>query len=178
MVALVDPGALSRPRYRAPVPTGRLVAIYVSPEAGAPMEARDAVDATAGGGLTGDRYGRARGTYSGQRRPDHERGVTLIAVEAVAAAAAEARIPLDPSETRRNLVVAGIDPTDLNARVGREVRVGRVVLRVVDLADPCTHLERLTRPGVRAALVDRGGLRCEVVVGGRLAVGDEVTTPD
>lgn len=142
------------------------------------MEARDAVDAAAGGGLRGDRYGAAQGTYSGQRRPDHERGVTLIAAEAVAAAAAEAQIPLDPSETRRNLVVAGVDPAALNALVGREVRIGTVVLRVVDLADPCTHLERLTRPGVRVALLERGGLRCEIVTGGRLVVGDTVTAPD
>jgi MOSC domain-containing protein YiiM len=159
------------------VSAGRLVAIYVTPTAGAPMEARDAVDATAGGGLTGDRYGAAVGTYSGQRRPDHERGVTLIAAEAVAAAAAEAQIPLDPSETRRNLVVAGIDPADLDAGVGRELRVGPVVLRGTDLADPCTHLERLTRPGVRVALLGRGGLRCEIVTGGRLTVGDAVMLP-
>ena len=62
-----------------------------------------AVDATAGGGLTGDRYGAAVGTYSGQRRPDHERGVTLIAAEAVASTHCHATlvvelIQIEPTE--------------------------------------------------------------------------------
>ena len=35
---------------------GRLVAIYVTPAASAPMEARDRIDALAGAGLRGDRY--------------------------------------------------------------------------------------------------------------------------
>jgi len=153
---------------------GRLVAIFVTPEAGAPMEPRAEVVATAGAGLVGDRYDSASGTFSGQRRPDHERGVTLIAAEAIAAVVA-AGVPLEAAETRRNLVVEGIDPADLNALVGAELRVGEVVLRGTDLAHPCAYLEGLTRPGVRGALEGRAGLRCEIVTGGTLRIGDPVT---
>ena len=156
-----------------PLGPGRLVAIFVTPEAGAPMASRAEVVATAGAGLAGDRYDSASGTFSGQRRPDHERGVTLIAAEAIAAAV-DAGVPLEAAETRRNLVVEGIDPADLNALVGAELRVGEVVLRGTDLAHPCAHLEGLTRPGVRGALEGRAGLRCEIVAGGALRVGDPV----
>ena len=43
--------------------------------------------------------------------------------------------------------------------------------------EPCNHLQRLTRPGVLRGLVHRGGLRADIVRGGRIAVGDEVTIP-
>ena len=46
---------------------GSVVGIFVAPAAGAPMEARDEVEAIAGTGLAGDRYADAVGTYSGHR---------------------------------------------------------------------------------------------------------------
>ena len=62
----------------------------------------------------------------------------------------------------------------LNHLVGRTFRVGGVVLRGFKLAEPCTYLEGLTRPGVRRALVHRAGLRAEILEGGTISVGDAV----
>ncbi len=151
---------------------GRLVAIYVAPEAGAPMQRRDEVEAVAGCGLTGDRYATAAGTYSGTRVPDEQRAVTLIEREAIEAARTEAGIPLDEHETRRNLVTVGVP---LNHLVDREFAVGPVRLRGVNLSEPCVILEQGTRPGVRRALIHRGGLRAEILEGGPVQVGDVVT---
>jgi len=151
---------------------GELVAIFVAPVGGAPMEARDEVEAVAGRGLAGDRYLDADGTYSGTRIPDDQRAVTLIEQEAVAAARAEEQFELGAGETRRNLVTSGVP---LNHLVGREFRVGTARLRGVKLAEPCAYLEGKTRPGVRAALVHRGGLRAEILEGGTLRLGDRIT---
>jgi MOSC domain-containing protein YiiM len=52
------------------------------------------------------------------------------------------------------------------------------VLRGRRLAEPCSHLASLTRPGVSRALVHRGGLRADVVAGGVLRVGDPITVVD
>jgi hypothetical protein len=41
-------------------------------------------------------------------------------------------------------------------------------------AEPCNHLQGLTYPGVLRGLVHRGGLRADIVSGGRIAVGDEI----
>jgi MOSC domain-containing protein YiiM len=150
---------------------GRVVAIYVAPAAGAPMEPRDEVEAVAGSGLTGDRYARAAGTYSGTRVPDAKRAVTLIEREAIDAARAEGGIRLDEPETRRNLVTVGVP---LNHLVDREFTVGSVRLRGVNLSEPCAYLEQSTRPGVRGALIHRGGLRAEILEGGPVRVGDLV----
>jgi MOSC domain-containing protein YiiM len=40
--------------------------------------------------------------------------------------------------------------------------------------EPCAHLQRLTAPGVLRGLVHRGGLRADIVRGGRIARGDEI----
>ena len=150
---------------------GRLVAIYVAPVGGAPMEARDRVDALAGTGLRDDRYATGTGTYSGTGRG--ARDVTLIEREAVDAVRTEdGTIDVREDQTRRNLVTEGVA---LNHLVGRTFRVGSIRMRGVRLAEPCDYLEQLTgRVGVRAALVHRGGLRAEILDDGELRVGDEV----
>jgi hypothetical protein len=150
---------------------GHVVAIFVAPAAGAPMEARGRVDAVAGAGLTGDRYATDTGTYSGTRIDDALRAVTLIEREAIVAAQTEAGIPLDEGETRRNLVTVGVP---LNHLVGQEFTVGPVRMRGVNLSEPCAYLEGLTRVGVRGALIHRGGLRAEILSGGPIGVGDRI----
>ena len=62
----------------------------------------------------------------------------------------------------------------LNDLVGRRFRVGDVECEGRRLCDPCSYLEKLTEPGVLKGLVDRGGLRADILRGGRIAVGDDV----
>ena len=154
---------------------GRLVAIYLAPVAGAPMEARAAITTRAGAGLEGDRYALGRGKYSDTNRGP--RDVTLIEREAVDAVRTEDDgIPVDERETRRNLVTQGVA---LNHLVGRTFRVGDVRMRGVKLAEPCAYLEQLTGLiGVRAALVHRGGLRAAILDDGELRVGDLIAPTD
>lgn len=155
---------------------GEIVGIYVAPSAGQPMEARTAVTAEAQRGFTGDRYAEQTGTYSQDTRVP--RDVTLIEREAVEAVNAELRardggdVEIAEAETRRNLVTSGVP---LNHLVGHTFRVGSLRLRGVKLAEPCAYLEQLLgKPGVREAFVHRGGLRCEVLEGGEVSVGDAV----
>jgi MOSC domain-containing protein YiiM len=151
---------------------GNVVGIYIASGEGEPMQSRVSVRAIAGRGLEGDRYALEAGKYSGVRRSDAERAVTLIEREAVQDAVAEHSIELAESETRRNIVTEGIR---LNHLVGEEFVVGDVRMRGVDLAHPCTYLEGLTRPGVRVSLVDRGGLRAEILDDGDIKVGDPIS---
>jgi MOSC domain-containing protein YiiM len=150
--------------------SGRVVAIFVAPGAGAPMEARDTVDAVASIGLTGDRYALGTGKYSATNRGP--RDVTLIEREAVDAVRDETGIAVTEADTRRNVVTEGVP---LNHLVGRTFRVGGVTLRGLRLSEPCAYLEQLTRlDGLNRAFMHRGGLRAEVVDGGELRVGDPV----
>jgi MOSC domain-containing protein YiiM len=151
---------------------GRLVAIYVAVGAGAPMEAREHVGATAGVGLDGDRYANGTGTYSGTGRG--ARDVTLIERESIDAVRSpdDSGVEVREDETRRNLVTEGVS---LNHLVGRTFRVGDVRMRGVRLSEPCLYLEQHTGlAGVHAAFVHRGGLRAEVLDDGELRVGASI----
>ena len=150
--------------------TGRLVGIYTTAEAGAALAPSTEVRAIEGDGLEGDRYASKVGTYSGRAGPHRE--VTFIEREVIAAVVDEAGVELAEHETRRNLVTEGVP---LHHLIGKTFRVGDVVFRGVKSCPPCAYLEKLTRAGVRAALENRGGLRAEVVQGGTLRIGDEIT---
>jgi MOSC domain-containing protein YiiM len=148
---------------------GRLVGIFVAPRAGAPMIACATIAARAGVGLAGDRYALVTGTYSARGRGP--RDVTLIEREAVNAVRAGG-LDVTEAETRRNLVTEGVP---LDRLVGCTFRIGAVRVRGLGLAEPCAYLEQLTRlPGVREALVHRGGLRAELLDDGELRVGDVI----
>lgn len=117
------------------------------------------VQAVAGKGLEGDRHFHADGAPAGQ-------ALTLVSAENVEA------VGLAPGETRRQVTVRGVD---LNGLVGKRFRVGEVECFGVELCEPCSHLEELTRPGIIKELVHRAGINADVVVGGAIRIGDSVT---
>ena len=116
-----------------------------------------------------------RGTAHRHLRRAGGRHITLIEREAIDAVNEEGDVTIVASETRRNLVTDGVP---LNHLVGRELRVGDVVLRGVRLNEPCVYLESMTRTGVRQAMLHRCGLRAEVVTGGVIRPGDRIVAFD
>ena len=153
------------------MPAGKLIAIAIAREARGTMESVELIVAVAGEGLVGDRYGTGIGAaqFQGRRKPENE--VTLIAREAIEAAIDESNLPITHLDTRRNLLTEGVP---LNELVNRTFRVGPVVLRALELCEPCGYLERRTYAGIKSALKNRGGLRCCVVEGGAVQVGDKI----
>jgi MOSC domain-containing protein YiiM len=146
--------------------TGRVEAINIAAELEGECRPVEAVEALAGQGLRGDRY------FSDAPREQGEaRDITLIQAEALEGLLEEHGIELSGAESRRNVLTRGID---LNALVGRRFTVGEAECVGIELCEPCNHLQKMTQPGVLRGLVHRGGLRADVVRGGRIAVGDTV----
>jgi hypothetical protein len=145
---------------------GSVAGLLVAPNAESPLGRVDAVDAVAGRGLEGDRYYEGRGTFSGRGR-----GYELTLVESEVLDS----IDLPWEQARRNIVTRGIA---LNALVGHRFKVGDVECIGRRLAEPCAHLEKLSRPGLLRPLVHRAGLRADILQGGRITVGDEVAAAD
>jgi MOSC domain-containing protein YiiM len=141
---------------------GRVEGIFIGPERTLPGPVEH-VRAVAGRGLDGNRY------FYEQAPPG--RALTLIAAEALEAMAAETGVEITAAESRRNVLTRGID---LNALVGARFRVGGVECLGIELCEPCTTLESLTKPGVIKGLVHRGGLNADIVTDGEIAVGDAV----
>lgn len=149
---------------------GKLIAIYITESAALPMQEVHQVRAQPGAGLEGDRYFNQQGSFSKPNQPDRE--VTLIEFEAIQALKEEEGIELAPGDARRNLVTQDVP---LNHLVGKEFRVGEVLLKGIRLCEPCGHLAKLTHPEVRPALIHRGGLRAQVLSGGVIQAGDPIT---
>jgi MOSC domain-containing protein YiiM len=149
------------------VQMGCVVGVYLGESSGLPMRSVESAVAVPGQGLLGDRYQAGTGEWSYDARLYDD--VTLIAVEALAAAAAEFGVRLEAGLSRRNLETRGVD---LDALIGRLFRVGEVELRGERPCEPCRYLDRVTGQAAKDALQSRGGLRAMVIIGGRLRVGD------
>ena len=142
---------------------GTVAGILIGPAAEASLVQVDAAEALPGRGLAGDRYAAGVGTFSA---PGRGYELTLVEGEVLD------EIQLSWEDARRNIVTTGIS---LNALVGKTFRVGPVECVGRRLAEPCAHLERLARPGLLRPLVHRGGLRADILSGGMVSIGDEIS---
>jgi MOSC domain-containing protein YiiM len=137
--------------------SGTVVQIAVSPEKNALPGTVAEIEVSAEG-VVGDRYAAAG-------------DITLIEEEALAAFTAETGLELSHEESRRQVLTRGVRLNDL---VGKRFRVGAVECVGRELCEPCSHLQSMTRDGVLRGMVHRAGLNADIVVPGRIAVGDEV----
>ena len=162
LVARLDLGLPTVEPYGHGPAVGSVVGLLVAPDAEQPLVRVGSVNAVAGRGLEGDRYFDGRGTFSGTGR-----GYELTFVEAEVLD----EVDLSWEQARRNVVTRGIA---LNGLVGRRFTVGTVECVGRRLAEPCSHLEKLARPGLLRPLVHRAGLRADVLRDGKISVGDSV----
>jgi MOSC domain-containing protein YiiM len=150
--------------------SGSVVSIHFAAEPAQAMSSTASVELVAGKGVAGDRYFHQRGTYSKKHGPDRE--VTLIEEEALLAAERDYGVVVRGADTRRNIVTRGVA---LNHLVGRAFKLGGATLEGIKLCEPCGHLAKLLNSErAREALVHRGGLRCRVVAGAVVNVGDVI----
>ena len=162
LVARLDLRLSTDDPYGSRWTSGSVVGLLLAPDAEQPLVAVDSVRAVAGRGLDGDRYFDGRGTFSGTGR-GYE--LTLVDEQALE------DVDLSWEEARRNIVTRGIA---LNALVGRRFAIGTAECVGRRLAEPCAHLERLTRPGIIRPLVHRAGLRADILRDGEIALGDTI----
>jgi MOSC domain-containing protein YiiM len=135
-----------------------VVAIHLGEERNPELWRVESVRAVAGKGLEGDRYFFVDGAEPG-------RALTLVEEEAVE------DVGLAPGATRRQVTTRGVRLNDL---VGKRFRVGEVECYGVELCEPCSHLERMTRPGIMRELVHRAGINADILTDGTISVGDAV----
>lgn len=153
-------------------PMPSLIEILIASSPSSPMIAQASARAVPGLGLEGDRYFDGTGTFSPDTtKPDFE--LTLIEKEKIEAFARESGLPFTAALARRNLVTEGVD---LNAMVGREFQIGDVQVRGIRLCEPCNYLAKITFPETLKGLVQKGGLRAQVLTEGTLRPGDPIVT--
>lgn len=121
------------------------------------------VELVAGMGIPGDRFFGWKADYKGQ--------VTLIDHAVIDDIRLHSENPdLPPTAFRRNVVTSGID---LNRLVGRAFRLGDTLLEGTQKCAPCYWMdEACGKAGTEKLMHDRGGLRCKVLTGGALHLGE------
>ena len=137
---------------------GKLIGIARATHVRDDMEELDATEVTQAAGVEGDRRGAVKGAQ-----------VTVLAKEDWEAACAELGTSLPWVTRRSNFLVEGVA---LPHVVGAEFSIGDVVLIVREETNPCSMMEK-AKSGLREALTPdwRGGIRCDVVKGGKLSLG-------
>jgi len=120
------------------------------------------IECVAGRGIKGDRFFDFKANYKGQ--------ATFFSQEVFAALCAELRLSgKSPGETRRNIVVTGLE---LNSLVGREFELQGVKFRGVAECSPCHWMDHAFAPGAETFLKNRGGLRVQILTDGKLRVDE------
>ena len=139
------------------------------PEPAPQGEVRGSVTVRAGLGIVGNPSCNA---------PAHRRSsVTLLAVESLEAVAAGLGVPatFQPVAARRNVVLRGADVEALRGRrFTLDSGAGPVAFQGHRPANPCAWMDVVLAPGAFRAMRGRGGVRCEPLTDGILALGPAV----
>ena len=104
------------------------------------------------------------------------RQVTLIARERWNLAVQSMGMHIDPIQRRANVLVAGIDLENTHSRI---LQVGGCRLLIRGETRPCERMDEAV-PGLQNALDAHwgGGAFAEIIQGGEISVGDNVTWED
>ena len=143
--------------------TGTVEWIGLRPEKKAELLEVKRVRVVLSKGLVGDHYKGSSG----------KREVTLIQKEHLnAVASILKKNTIDPSLTRRNLVISGIN---LQALKDQRFTIGEeVVLETTGLCHPCSRMEQNLGPGGYNAMRGHGGITTKVIKEGTIKKGDTV----
>jgi len=98
--------------------------------------------------------------------------ITVLSLAAWQAACNEAGTNLHWIQRRAQLLLDQLDFSEES--VGKQLKIGKVILEVTAETDPCNRMEAL-HSGLKSALSSnwRGGVRCKVIKAGSLALGDK-----
>lgn len=141
---------------------GTVLSIHRVATKNGPAEKLDAAPFLANFGLEGD----------WRSRKNRGRQITLVEAEALEEVARVLKLPAIPAgASRRQVLVRGID---LNATVGKTLRVGPLLIKVEELCDPCRNMETMVGSGAHRAMENRGGVCARVLEGGTLRPGDGI----
>ena len=142
----------------------KIIEIAISKNSGSEMKSVESAETVPGKGLLYDRHFKDNNDKKSQ--------ITLIEVENIKHFNKASNTFIPSINFRRNLVTEGIR---LNQLVGSEFLIGDVKVKAHDLCRPCKYLQNLLKQKnfVKDFLL-KGGLRCEILIGGRIFVGDNI----
>ena len=150
---------------------GKIVGIFISPVAMAPMISIKEAKLEVGRGIVGDRYYCESGTFSKQLAGLPDKEITLVEVEEIIRFNKSSSLNINLGDLRRNVVTEGVS---LNEFVGKRFFVGNITLQGIRLCEPCQHLANLIGEEIFPGLTHRAGIRAKIISGGIIRLDDLV----
>ena len=122
------------------------------------------VKVVSGKGILGDRH------FCDHK--DHKGQITLIEKENIDYYNNKYKTKIPYIDFRRNIITEGIE---LNSLVEKKIKMGGIKILPYELCRPCSHLEQMVNSkDIIREFLKKGGLRCEVLVSGKVKIGDEI----
>ena len=117
-----------------------------------------------GKGIVNDRY------YGNFKKKKEQ--VTLINLEEINNFNNQIKKNIDAKNFRRNIIVSGIK---LNELINKKIKINEVTLKIHEICQPCKYLQdRLKIPDLVKMLLNKSGVRAEILTSGSIAVGDMI----
>tara|TARA_B100000131_G_scaffold294768_2_gene311201 strand:- start:227 stop:667 length:441 start_codon:yes stop_codon:yes gene_type:complete len=141
---------------------GKVFKIAISENYKDKMVGITSVEAIAKKGLSKDRHFKDNN--------DEKCQVTLIESENIDYYNQKFNTSIAYNDFRRNIITSGIKLNDL---VGKDFFIGKVKVKAHDLCRPCKHLQQtLKQDNIIKEFLHKGGIRCEILISGKIFVGD------
>ena len=138
--------------------------ICIADKSGDNIKIVSSVEVIANKGIVNDRY------FSDQSKKDTQ--ITLIESENIDHFNEISGTNFVASDFRRNIITKGIRLNDL---INKRIKVGEVNMLVHRLCDPCKYLQDLlSHKNLVKNLLNKGGLRCEVLSSGEISIEDKI----
>jgi len=138
--------------------------IGISKKNGEKINEINEIEVLSGKGIMGDRHFHGSNNHKGQ--------ITLIEKENIDYYNNKYKTEISYIDFRRNIVTEGIELNNLNKK---EIEIGTVKIFPYELCRPCLHLEQMVNgKDIIKEFIRRGGLRCEVLVSGKIKIGDTI----
>ena len=138
--------------------------IAISQNSKGKMKSVDNVKAVAGRGIVNDRHYKENNSNRCQ--------ITLIEVENINYYNQKSAKSFLAKDFRRNIITEGVK---LNQLIDKEFFIGEVKVKAHDLCRPCKYLqETLNQKNIIKEFLHKGGLRCEILIDGKILVGDKI----
>ena len=115
-------------------------------------------------GIVNDRY------YNHYKNKKEQ--VTFINLEEIEAFNKNIGKNVEYKDFRRNIIISGID---ISKYINKRIIIQNVVLKIHELCQPCNYLQKkLDIPNLVKLLVNKSGVRAEIISSGFISVGDKI----
>tara|TARA_Y100000590_G_C15156883_1_gene802062 strand:- start:91 stop:531 length:441 start_codon:yes stop_codon:yes gene_type:complete len=143
---------------------GEVFQIGITQNSGEEIINANSILAIAGKGLENDRFAKKNNDKGNQ--------LTIIQKEIIDEYNKNQGTSIPYINFRRNIISKNIN---LNEMIGKIIKIKNIEIKVIDLCEPCNHLQKLLKQeNLVKNLLHKGGIRCEILKGGKINIGDKI----